>query len=78
MCGGMAMADVRDRKYEVNRSSEREEMPNQVVRRSSRMEWSRVSKGTDGPRRQKQETRCLKMALVRWSCNIFDVASLCN
>ena len=33
-----------DERYEVNHCSETEEMPNQVERRLSRMEWSRVSK----------------------------------
>ena len=33
MCGGMATADVRDKRYEVNNCSEREEIPNQVDRR---------------------------------------------
>ena len=32
MCGGMAIADVRDDRYEVNNCSEKEEMPNQVER----------------------------------------------
>ena len=43
----VAMADVRDERYEVNHCSEREKMPNQVDRRSSRMEWSRISKAAD-------------------------------
>ena len=38
MWGEMAMADVRDERYEMNHCSEREEMPNQVERRGSRME----------------------------------------
>ena len=32
MCGGIATADVRDERYEVNYCSETEEMPNQVER----------------------------------------------
>ena len=47
MYGGMAMADVRHERYEVNQRSERETMPNQVDRQSSRMECSRVSKAAD-------------------------------
>ena len=47
MCGGMATADVRDERYEVNHCSVRGEMPNQVERRRSRMEWSRVSNAAD-------------------------------
>ena len=33
MCGGMATADVRNDRYEVNHGSEREEMSNDVDRR---------------------------------------------
>ena len=40
VCGGVALADMRDERYEVNYCSEAEEMPNQVERRWSRMEWS--------------------------------------
>ena len=50
MCGEMAMADVRDERYEVNYCSEREKLPNQVDIRSSRLEWSRVSKAADRSR----------------------------
>ena len=39
--------DVWDERYEVNHCSETEEMPNQVERRWSRIEWSRVSKAAD-------------------------------
>ena len=47
LCGGIPRVDVRDERYEVNHCSEIEEMPNQVERRWSRMEWSRVSKAGD-------------------------------
>ena len=30
MCGWMAMADMRDERYEVNHCNERDELPNQV------------------------------------------------
>ena len=39
--GGIPTVNVRDERYEVNHCSETEEMPNQVERRWSRMEWSR-------------------------------------
>ena len=45
--------DVRDERYKVNHCSETEEIPNQVERRWSRMEWSRVSKAADRSRRQR-------------------------
>ena len=45
LCVGIPTVDVRDERYEVNRCNETEEMPNQVERRWSRMEWSRVSVG---------------------------------
>ena len=67
MCGGMAMADMRYERYEGNHCSEKVEMPNQVERRRSMMEWSRVSKAAERSRRQRQETCCLEMALDRWS-----------
>ena len=62
------IVDVRDESYEVNHCSETDEMPNQVERRWSRMEWSRISKAADRSRRQRQETCCIEMALKRWSC----------
>ena len=62
------MADVRVERYEVNHCSETKRMPNQVKRRWSRMEWSRVSKAADRSRRQRQETCCMEMALEKWSC----------
>ena len=37
LCAGIPTVDVRDERYEVNRCSETEEMPNQVERRWSRM-----------------------------------------
>ena len=43
LCEGIPTVYVRDERYEVNHCSETEEMPNQVERRWSRMEWSRVS-----------------------------------
>ena len=63
--GGIPTVDVRDERYEVNHCSETEEIPNQVKRRCSRMEWSRVSKAADRSRRQRQETCCMEMALER-------------
>ena len=63
LCGGIPTVDVRDERYEVNHCSETEEMPNQVKRRWSRMEWSKVSKAADRSRRQRQETCCMEMAL---------------
>ena len=54
---------MRDERYEVNHCSETEEMPNQMERRWSKMEWSRVSKAADRSRGQKQETCCMEMAL---------------
>ena len=68
--------DVPDERYEVNHCSEIEEMPNQVVRRWTRMEWSRVSKAADGSRRQKQDTCCIEMALERWSCTESNVVAV--
>ena len=68
LCGGIATVDVRDERYEVNHCSETEEISNQVERRWSRIEWSRVSKAACRSRRQRQETCCMKMALERWSC----------
>ena len=56
LCGEIHTENVRDERYEVNHCSETEKMPNQVERRWSRMEWSRVSKADDGSRRQRQET----------------------
>ena len=41
LCGGITTVDVRDERYEVNHCSETEEMPNQMERRCSRIEWSR-------------------------------------
>ena len=62
LCGGIPAVDVRVERYEVNNCSETEKMPNQVERRWSRMEWSRVSKAADRSRRQRQETCCMEMA----------------
>ena len=42
MCRGIATADVRDERYEVNYCNETEKMPNQKEKRWSRIEWSRV------------------------------------
>ena len=39
LCEGIPAVDVRDERYEVNHCSETEEMPNQVERLWSRMEW---------------------------------------
>ena len=41
LCGWIPTVDVRDERYEVNHCSETEEMPNQVERRRSRMEYQR-------------------------------------
>ena len=62
LCGGIPTVDVRYERYEVNHCCETEEMPNQVKRRWSRMEWSRVSKAADRSRRQRQESCCKEMA----------------
>ena len=67
---------MQDERYEVNHVSETEEMPNQVERRSSRMEWSRVSKAADRSRRQRQETCCMEMALERLSCRESSVVTV--
>ena len=37
LCGGIPAVDVRDERYEVNHCIEREEMPNHVERRWSKM-----------------------------------------
>ena len=76
LCGGIHTVDVRDERYEVSHYSETKEMPNQVKRRWSRMEWSRVSKAADGSRRQRQETCCMEMALERWSYRESSVVSV--
>ena len=76
LCEGIPTADVRDDRYEVNHCSETEEMPNQVKRRWSRIEWSRVSKKADRSRRQRQECCCMEMALERWSCRESSVVSV--
>ena len=55
LCGGIRTVDVQDEGYEVNHCSEKEEMPNQVEGRWSRMEWSIVSKAADRSRRQRQD-----------------------
>ena len=39
LCGGIPTVDVRDERYEVSHCSKTEEMPNQVERLWSRMEW---------------------------------------
>ena len=44
LCGLIPTVDVRDERYEVNHCSETEEMPNQMDKRWSRMEWSSVDK----------------------------------
>ena len=68
LCEGIPTVDLRDERYEVNHCSETEEIPNQVERRWSRMECSRVSKAADRSRRQRQENCFIEMALERWSC----------
>ena len=47
LCGGVPTVVVRNERYDVNHYSETEEMPNQVERRWSRIEWSIVSKAAD-------------------------------
>ena len=76
LCGGIPTVDMWDERYKVNNCSETEEMPNQVERRWSRMEWSRVSKATDRSRRQRQEICCKEMALETWSCRESSVVSV--
>ena len=76
LCGVISTVDVRVERYEVNHCSETEEMPKQVERQWSRMEWSRVSKAADRSRRQIQETCCIEMALERWSCRESSVVSV--
>ena len=66
LCEGIHTLAARDERYEVNHCSETEEMSNQVERRWSRMEWSRVSKAADRSRRQRLETCDMEMALERW------------
>ena len=76
LCGGISIVYVRDERYEVNHCSETEEIPNQVERQWSRMEWSRESKAADRSRRQRRETCCTEMALERWSCRESSVVSV--
>ena len=76
LCGVIPTVDVRDERYGVNQCSETEEMPNQVERRWSRIEFSRVSKAADRSRIQRQETCCMEMALERWSFRESSVVSL--
>ena len=76
LCEGIPTVDVRDERYEVNHCNVTEEMPNQVERGWSRMEWSRVSKSADRSRRQRQETCCIEMTLERWSCRESSVVSV--
>ena len=76
LCAGIPTVDVRDERYEVNHYIETEEMPNQVERRWSRIEWSKVSKAADRSRRQRQKTCCMEMALERWSCRESSVVSV--
>ena len=76
LCGEIPTVDVRNDRYEVNHCSKTEKMLNQVGRRWSRMEWSRVSKAADRSRRQRQETCCMEMPLERWSCRESRVVSV--
>ena len=76
LCAGIHTVDVRDERYEVNHCSGTEEMLNQVERRWSRMEWSRVSKAADRSRRQRQQTCYMEMALERWSCRESSAVSV--
>ena len=46
LCGGITTEDVLDEIYELNHCSETDEMPNQVERRWSRMEWFESIKGS--------------------------------
>ena len=76
LCVGIHTVDMRDESYEVNHCNEKEEMPNQVERRWSRMERPRVSKAADISRRQRQDTCCMKTELERWSCRESSVVSV--
>ena len=76
LCGRISTVDMRDDRYEVNNCSETQEMPNQVERPWNKMEWSRVSKASDGSRRQRKETCCIEMALEKWSCREGSVVSV--
>ena len=58
LCGWIPTVDVWDERCKLNHCSETDELPNQVERRWSRMEWSRVSKAAGTSRRQRQETSC--------------------
>ena len=42
-------------------------MPNQDESRVSKMSWSMVSKAAERSRRQRQESFCDPIALMRWS-----------
>ena len=53
LCGGIPTVDVRDERYEVNHCNETEEIPNQVERRWSRMEWLGVRKAADNIKKTK-------------------------
>ena len=53
-CGGIEIEDVQG-KYEVNQWREREDMPNQLETRCSKIEWSRISKAAERSRRQRQD-----------------------
>ena len=63
-------------RYEVNHFRGVPEIPNQVDRRWSKMEWSIVSKAAERSNRQRQETCCWLMALIRWSCRDKSVVSV--
>ena len=62
LCEDITTVYMRDERKEVNHCSETEEMPNQVERRWSRIEWSKVLKAEG---RQRQETCCIEIALER-------------
>ena len=76
LCGGIPTVDVRDERYDVNHFGKTEKVPNQVERRWTRMEWSRVSKAADRSRKQRQETCCVEMSLERCSCSESSLVSV--
>ena len=53
-------------RYDWNQARALSHIPNQEVRRWSRMEWSIVSKAADRSSRVRPVTCCRSIALVRW------------
>ena len=60
----------RDDKNDLNQSKAEPWMPNQDDRRVSSMLWSMVSKAAERSRRQRQDTFCEPVALIRWDVNV--------